>query len=168
MGSQRVGHDWATELNWIPLAGRFFTTESPGNPYHKCLNLFSFFVLLLFFTQFTPSMPAALWNCQSYSILGDIFAFWILILFLKYLTPQVILITSYSFSKYLKLPLFSCFFALVICSFCLLNMNYLCWNCSLPALVKALECVIHSLAAKWNLFKRLAFPFRPCTRDPFI
>ena len=70
MGSQRVGHDWVTELNWTPLAGRVFTTEPPGNPYHKCLNLFSFFVLLLFFTQFAPSLPAALWNCQSYSIWG--------------------------------------------------------------------------------------------------
>ena len=50
MGSQRVGHDWVTELNWLPflppgglldagmslvspaLESRFFTAEPPGKP----------------------------------------------------------------------------------------------------------------------------------------
>lgn len=34
-----------------------------------------------------------------------------------------------------------------------LNMNYLCQNCSVHALLKALDLGIHVLAAKWNLFK---------------
>ena len=28
MGSQRVGQDWATELNWMTLAGGFFTSSA--------------------------------------------------------------------------------------------------------------------------------------------
>ena len=28
IGSQRIGHDWATELNWTALGGGFFTTST--------------------------------------------------------------------------------------------------------------------------------------------
>ena len=37
MGSQRVGHDWATELNWLK-------EQSPQDPQHSCL----IYVLLYF------------------------------------------------------------------------------------------------------------------------
>ena len=49
IGSQRVGHDWATELNWCGIfpnqgsavfpesAGRFFTSELQGSPWRKIL-----------------------------------------------------------------------------------------------------------------------------------
>ena len=52
-----------------PLAGRFFTTEPPGNPYHKCLNLFSFFVSLPFFALVDPL------NASSIMKLSILFSF---------------------------------------------------------------------------------------------
>ena len=35
MGSQRVGHDWATELNWIPLSRSCFPRLTPTPPQHQ-------------------------------------------------------------------------------------------------------------------------------------
>ena len=66
VGSQRVGHDWATELNWTELPSSFAVTPWSTGPWHSydsALQRRSWYVTTLFRNQLVTLIG---WACSTH------------------------------------------------------------------------------------------------------